>query len=538
MHICSFIVATSVNSSIRALANSLGLKRTIKKSTASASSKTSATSQFSLHHKQNPDDDLAQNSKPYSDVPLPNSLPQTDHFVLDTGRTSLGDPEESPLPGHVLRPGIPAPPNARLSLGLGLGVPATPSRRGQPTTTIRLVSNPLAKQDHDMDSSMGAGENGTPQLKPFQTTFDLTFGSPIPGDQFNFGFNGLTSWPPDAAGEKEKMGSIYPKLTVEDIACSPLRQRQGTTEDNLDDDVDMPGSLSRPRESELSKNLAPAVKPIPFVFGSPNDKMSNAEFRNVAASVLEEMNARLREEGVDEISTAIVSKLHPNRKMFPVQPREIKPIPISKPSDITSKFDAAHEQEFNKMEGIDITVKKRQQHHKDLSPEKGRTEKQENDTETVVRGKKRKSSVLESDIRQQRPITLLNRPRASTRVISNGRKSKAIPGSFDVNEDEDEVVPDEGRVGKRVRLDPESLTPEELKRKVKEEQHEVELEKEKEAIRKKIEANRARRRSSAVGRKSLGGTAGRKSIGRNGPRSSISSKSVPKCWMVSIFMLL
>ena len=112
-----------------------------------------------------------------------------------------------------MRPGIPAPPNARLSLGLGLGVSATPSRRAQPTTTIRLVSNPFAQQDYDMNTSLGVGENGTSQLQPFQTTFDITFGSPISGP-FDFGFSGLTSWPPNAAEEDEKMGDIYPKLTL------------------------------------------------------------------------------------------------------------------------------------------------------------------------------------------------------------------------------------------------------------------------------------------------------------------------------------
>ena len=518
------IVATTVSSSIRALASSLGLKRTMTKSTsASTSSKFSATSRSSQPHTL---DDLSQNSKPYSDLPLPNSPPQTDHFVLDTGRPSLSNTEDSPLPGHVLRPGVPAPPNARLSLGLGLGVPATPSRRAQPTTTIRLVSNPLAQQDYDMNTSSGVGENGTPQLQPFQTTFDITFGSPIPGP-FNFGFSGLTSWPPNAAEEDEKMGGIYPKLTLEDLGCSPSRPRREEAERIIDDDVDMPGSLPRPCASEPSRNLAVAAEPIPFIFGSPNHKTSNAEFRNAAASVLEEMNARLRAEGVDEISANIVNKLHPNRKSPPVQPREIKPIPISKRGEITSKFDAAHEQDFNRMEGIDVTHKKRQQHRRDLSPQKGGGNEQENHREKAVQGKKRKSSVLESDVHPHRPSTLPNKP-VSTRVISNGRRAKAIPGGFDMEEDEDERAPNDERVGKRVRVDPESLTPEELKKKAKEEQQEIELEKEKEAIKKKLEANRARRRSSAVaGRKSVGGAAGRKSIGRNGARPSISSKLVP-----------
>ena len=324
------------------------------------------------------------------------------------------------------------------------------------------------------------------------------------------------------------MGDIYPKLTFEDVVCYPSKPHQERAQENLDDDVDMPGSLSCPCASEPSRNLAFAGDPIPFIFGSPNHKTSNAEFRNAAASVLEEMNARLRGEGVDEISANIVNKLHPNRKIFPVQSREIKPIPISKRGEITSKFDTA---EFNKMEGIDVTFKKRQQHYRDLSPRKGGGNEQENHREKVVLGKKRKSSVLESDVHPHRPSTLPNKP-ASTRVISNSRRAKA--SGFDMEENEDERVPDEERAGKQVRVDPESLTPEELKKKGKEEQQEIELEKEKEAIKKKLEANRARRRSSAVaGRKSVGGAAGRNSLGRDGSRPSISSKLVPTWFNVS-----
>lgn len=505
-----------MGSSIRAFASSLGLKRTTSKPS-TASSKTSA-----IRHPQ-PDmsitsDELAQNSIPYSALPPPASLPQTDHFTLDIGRPD----GESPLPGHALRPGIPVPPNARLSLGLGLGVPATPTRQGQPTTTIRLVSNPLAVQD-DSHASYTVGEHGTPQLKPFQTTFDITFGTPAHGDPFNFGFTGPSSWPSKADREDAEMSGLYPKLTSDDLAPSVVvTPRQAT---KMDEDIQMPGSLIPIHNSNLK---APGGS-APFVFGSPNHRVSNHQFRDAAASVLEEMNARLRADGVDEISIDLVNKLHPDRKTVPSEQREIKPLPMSKRGEITSKFDAVHEREFSKMEGINDTFKRRQERHTEWSPDK-----QDGGDEKVkkkeVIGKKRKSSVLGPDERPKHPSTLANKSRASTtRVISSGRRAKAIPGGFglDDDDDDDDQTADNSRPGKRIRADSEAPTPEESKRLEEEEERQMELEKEKEAIRKKLEVNRARRRSStAAGRKSIGGAGGRKSIGRNGPRPSVLGKLI------------
>ena len=406
--------------------------------------------------------------------------PQTDHFTLDTGRTSLGGTDESPLPGHTLRPGIPVPPNARLSLGLGIGVPATPTRKAQPTTTIRLVSNPLSQQDVLDDPSCDERESGTPQLKPFQTTFDITFGSPVPGDAFNSGFSGLSSWPPKRTGAE--MTSIHSALTPDVI--TPPRA--------------LPRAKSSCADEEgKSHGRMPLT---PFIFGSPHHKVSNNQFREAATSVLEEMNSRLRAEGVDEIGVDIINKLHPSRESLAAQ-RVIKPIPTLKRGEITSRFDDVHLQEFSKMEGID-TFRKR--------PQSKEMKKADDDKGNPVVGRKRKSSVLE-DAHPHRP-SVANKARVSTtRVISNGRR-KVVPGGFGLD-DEDEEVPDDSRAGKRVRVDSDSIkVTEESKR--EEEEHELQLEKEKEVIRKKLEANRARRRSSAAARKSLG---------RNGPRPSVLS---------------
>jgi hypothetical protein len=227
---------------------------------------------------------------------------------------------------------------------------------------------------------------------------------------------------------------------------------------------------------------------------------------------LEEMNARLRTEGIDEIGVDIISKLHPARECTSTTQRDIRPIPTSKRGEITSRFDEVHQQEFTKMEGIDDTCRKRQPQRQELQPAE-----KTNDKGSVFVGRKRKSSVLEQDSRPKRPSVFAHKARVSTtRVISTGRRSKVIPGGFDLD-NEDEEAPDDSRAGKRVRMDSGSLTTNEDSKR-KEDERGLQLEKEKEAIKKKLEANRARRRSSAA--------AGRKSLGRNGPRPSILSTMV------------
>lgn len=281
------------------------------------------------------------------------------------------------------------------------------------------------------------------------------------------------------------MKGIYPTLTFNDLPPS------------------MPGSPAAPR----------AKSPEPFVFGSPlpRHSVSDDAFRAAAASVLEEMNQRLREDGVDEIEDTIIAKLHPHIKKEP--PREIKPMPGAKKGsgEIADKFQALHEKEFQKMEGIDAVVRKRLQVKKSVGEEK------------IVVGKKRKSSVLERDsIAPRRPSVVAGRA-SNTRVISAGRRPK-IPGAFgDEDDDESEADEEEQRGGKRVKMDPDAppstQTAEEAeKQRVAEDNRRAELEKEKEAIRKKLEANRIRRRSSVA----PGGVAPRKSIG--GPRKSLGKK--------------
>ena len=404
---------------------------------------------------------------------------------------------EIPLPGHVLRPGIPAPANARLSLGLGLGVPSTPTRQDQPTTTIRLISNPFSNADFTYD----AGKNGTPQLQPFKTTFDLILDSPTPTGP-------MSTWPPR---DPEDNFPMYPTLTADDLppslvsATSPQAKADRQEKDK---DVPIPDSLIPGR------SRTPLIKsPEPFIFGSPlpQHNVSNTQFRVAAASVLEEMNKRLREEGVDEIQSDIIAKLHPHANALnnTTGSREIKPMPSVRRGEIKEKFQKLHETEFEKMEGIDALVKRRAER----SPQKHTSE---GEKEMIITVKKRKSgaitkeSVDVNELGPRRPSAISSRA-SSTRVISNGRRSKVvIPGAFGSEEEEED---DDVRAGKRARMDSEGQLSV-LEGEPKKSEQEIRLEREHEAIRKKLEANRARRRSSAVhgGRKSGRISTGRQSL--------------------------
>ena len=405
---------------------------------------------------------------------------------------SLDRDIDIPLPGHVLRPGIPAPANARLSLGLGLGAPNTPTRQNQPTTTIRLISNPFSNTDF----SYSAGKNGTPQLQPFQTTFDLILDSPTPT-----GF--LSTWPPR---DPQDNFSMYPTLTVQDLPPSlvSVNSPQAKADrQEKDKEVSMPGSLT-PVRGRI---------PEPFIFGSPlpQHNVSNTQFRVAAASVLEEMNKRLREDGVDEIQSDIITKLHPHANILQntTDCREIKPMPGVRRGEIKEKFQRLHESEFEKMEGIDALVKRRTER----SPQKCTSEEEEK--EKVVIQKKRKSGAITRDsidvngVGPRRPSAFARRA-SSTRVISHGRRSKIfIPGAFGSEEEDD----GDGRAGKRVRMHSGAHSSA-LEGEQKKSEQDIRLEREHEAIRKKLDANRAKRRSSAAhgGRKSGRISRGRQSI--------------------------
>ncbi|TFK67644.1 hypothetical protein BDN72DRAFT_859016 [Pluteus cervinus] len=522
----------SVGSSIRALATSLGLKRA-NNSNDSASSKRSLLSYFP----QPPEDELILHAIPYDQLPPPPSPIQTDHLTFTPPPppiTPLPLEDAEPLPGHYLRPGLPAPDNARLSLGLGLTAPITPSRKDQPTTTIRLISNPTypTTNTDKIVSAKGEGYFGTPKLQPFQTDFDLVMASPSSGDDapgFGFGgFGSLSSWPPPASAIDE--GGIYPKLPMEEIfpvvqmSATPASTSAMASEVMKVDNI--PGAFSM--DQPLSPLPPPPKVVEPFVFGSPQHNVTAIQFSQAAANVLAEMNARLLQEGVTPINTEILRKLRPAGSSTIIssldaddEKRPVRGMPgFAKRGEIKEKFDKLHEEEFKKMQSIVDVVKRR-------PPKKATLEL----LGTSAAGRKRKSNVLAEDgpleeSRSKRVSTA--NANVKTRVISSSRR--ALPGAFGEDDDDDEQREDDDRGGKRVRVNSdEGSSPEaDSGKSLEKEDEDIKLkEKEREAIKRRLEMNKSRRRSSLAaartGRPSIGGTGGPRP---SGTRVSMGKRNV------------
>jgi hypothetical protein len=231
------------------------------------------------------------------------------------------------------------------------------------------------------------------------------------------------------------------------------------------------------------------------------------------------MNKRLHEEGVAGVDTGLIGRLHPGaHKNADPSSRDVKPLPKPK-GEMKEKFDQAHRQQFQKMEGIDAFVKR-----KESGTGAG---KEEASVPAAIVGKKRKSSVIPAT--GPRPAGA----RASgTRVISNGRRARAIPGAFGMEEDDDDEPQEENgehpdeRAGKRIRVasdatvestndGAESATATTSKQ--TEEEDAAAREKERQAIKRKLEMNKAKRRSST----------GPGMHGRRSARSSIVGRSFP-----------
>ncbi|KAF5365221.1 hypothetical protein D9758_005423 [Tetrapyrgos nigripes] len=507
---------TSVSSSIKAFASSFGLKR----STSAKSNLSTSTSSASLisvpplpANSKQLIDELSLHAKPYSSISEtdPSLMPQTDNFTFTPDPKVLAKfdfnntTDTAPIPGHILRPGAPAPENARLSLGLGLGQPPSTPNKKAATTTIRLISNSSINNDPtEANATSSLAGPSTPQLKPWNTTFDLVLGSPS---------NKVSVWPPrDNDGER-----LYPRLPLDfGVAASKASSAESTDKNK---DVDMPDALtlsSSKAEPEPVPSTSNVLSPKssgprkstntadgnPFVFGSPlpQHRVSNTAFRSAAADILAEMNKRLGADGVAGVDSDILTGLVPGAHKEPLtmtptkDGREIKPLR----SGVKEKFEKAHEEQFRNMEGIDVYLGRKVASGVMAVPKTA-----DNDKEPVRAGKKRKSSVLEEDKKPRRPTAGPVRS-AGTRVISNGRRNK-LPGAFgDDDDDEEDVEVEEERAGKKAKVE---VDEEYIKKAEKEEEEERErLAKEREAIRRKLEIQRARRRSSAA--------AGRLSTGR------------------------
>jgi hypothetical protein len=447
--------ASSVSSSLKAIANSFNFKR--------IPSVKSSDSQTSHPTYPNILDDLASHSVPYSSIPesLPSDMPQTDHFKFSTPDTTMQEHIEDPSGTHLL-------------------TNANPNRASPAKTTIRLVSASAAVPIPSRDP-------GTPLLSPVDPPFDLVMGSP--------GQSRVPVWPlsPNLAPSER----LYPALPIDEL--EDVKQNKEETKSVPSQAA--AGSTSKPKAYPRPSNkvhdlFSPAPKPPivpkessdvprsePFLFGSPlpRHSVSNKAFDAAAASVLEEMNKRLSAAGVQKVDADVFggSAIAKTTSIESGSLRNLGKV---------DRFDKAHEEQFNKMDSIATHYAARRSSHE---------------------SQKRKSDVLG---RGSGPGT--KRPSAGTRVISAGsRKRMGIPGGFDDEEEEappDEVQEEEDRrMSKRVRIIEGDGGKDKGRRLTisprKSETEEKQAARERAATRKMLDARKEKRRSSRHGRVSTAG---------------------------------
>ncbi|KLO07827.1 hypothetical protein SCHPADRAFT_1001366 [Schizopora paradoxa] len=502
---------STVSSSIKALASSLGLKRSMAVSesgtiTSTSSRKILASSSTNVPGQ--PRESLLANAIPYASLPSSSSQPlNTEPFAFsysahdtslqlgqDGGEDVSMSSIDRPIPGVGSRSGVEV---------AGLGATAGAG-------TIRLITSNLPSAK----ASSSAVFESPPRLTAVEPTFDLV--PPTPG--------GLSAnrWPMTPGrplssapwtgfgktdeGTEERNG-IYPSLRNEDTF----------NKDAEDEDMDMPGGLGTPQQqshSTPSRTALSPPRPDVFVFGTPHAK-SQADFsKKAASSVLAEMNARLGLVGAKAVGDDILAGRSGNSSKM--TEAEILNYQFGGPSGssakhhkaesstIASKFNEAHEKEFAKMEGIDAHYSLR----------RGAQSKDATQDDDVVgplpANRKRKSTVLETNqvkLGHGRPSSAVLKGRRSSnaRVISAGTRKKlgmALPGAFGDDDDEQDNEDDtEERQAKRAR-------PSEVKGKrvsIAPSKEETEKQRrEREAVRRRLDAQKARRRSSR-GRTSTGG---------------------------------
>lgn len=464
---------------MKALASSLGIKRSLSAKSVTSSKDLPSSSSMPVLKKAGTDE-LDKHAVPYSSIPQSTSMPQTDHFKFSTPDASIFTPTEdvsmtAPIPGTPMRPGQPVPTNARLSTGTGA------------TTTIRLITSPFSSR-----------VPSPPRLTPYQTDFNIIMDSPGGENE------GVRVWPASPALASEK---IYPALPVEDMAFlgkvttaiagnTPAKPPAVTvTKPNGTPALpqmprDGPKDVFSPMKVPGSAARGSVSRSQPFLFGSPlpQHRVSNHDFGKAAASLLQEMNKRLSEAGVQGIDNSILERKPGSVDVF--GPTSVE---SQQRFEAVDRFAQVHEEAFDKMDSIATHYAARRGVAEPTS-------------------KKRKSNVLGHG-----PAPSVGKRKSSvashtgTRVISNGvRRNMGLPGGFgedDQGDIEEEETRDPGdrRSSKRIRVTDEpgvnkgvrvSLAPPVPNLSEEEREKEKRKEKEREVIKRKLDAQKARRRSS------------------------------------------
>ncbi|EJF59944.1 hypothetical protein DICSQDRAFT_181703 [Dichomitus squalens LYAD-421 SS1] len=542
---------SSVSSSIKALATSLGIKRVASKASHHTHTTDSANNTINSPSKMpsfspgkllgvgggnstRARDSLAEHAIPYDHIPPSDSLPETDHFKFSTPDSSIlgldADADDGDNDNDSDANGD-AKSTARSSVRLGpAGV----------RSTIRLVSHPAAVKSARGDDYAFSYNMSPPKLPVVKTDFDIVAGTPGTVRTLNV----WPATPRSVAPSVEGEGRLYPKLPLDEdggegmpggmhvAAATPAKpimtstsQGKGTSTPGPVDQPDMFSPSKRTTSPVADDSAAPTPargtsvpRSAPFLFGSPLPRrpspvkkgkdtakgengeataaagVSNAAFDGIAKSVLEEMHRRLAEANKDKPASSSNQTAQP---LFTLTST------TAGTAEMQDRFAKVHEAEFSKMDSIATHYAARRL-AKRKSDALGRGA-----SGRPSAGQKRRSSA------------------AGARVISAGaRRNKnkiAVPGGFGADDEDDEEQEDEDgkeegegeeeddagarrsskrmritegwdvhRAGQRVSLAP-PLPPAEEERKMRE----------REAVKRELNAAKARRRSSR-GRPSIG----------------------------------
>ncbi|EJD01791.1 uncharacterized protein FOMMEDRAFT_168412 [Fomitiporia mediterranea MF3/22] len=460
-------------------------------------------SRCSSHESQSKTDSrnsLITNAKPYNEIPMPSisRRPHVEPFAFSydgVGDTSLdADVSMSSIDRPV--PGV--GPCSSVNVNDGLG-------------TIRLITS----------TNKPPGENDdAPKLTPVIPAFDLV--PPTPGN------NDLKRWPVSNTPEVNR--TLYPTINSDDMNV----------------DLDVLSSPSKEPSKNIDKTLPdlPPVSPISptsprdaFIFGSPNPRHSTAatDFSHAASSVLAEMNARLGVAGERAIGTDVLS--HAPRTKLAVD--ELLKYEFGGAAGkkqegkdgvaeetVTSKFDRAHEKMFNRMDGIDTHYAAKRV----LKEKEQKGKEKEEKLEPLPDNRKRKQSVFGS----RKSAAAAPSKKQETNAVKKKANRVVIPGAFEEDdmdaEDVSPVIAEENynaeeeeeekqRGAKRACVaEPAadgngetrrvSIAPK-VRKNISDDVEDVDEEKKRkqnEAIKRKLELNKARRRSTR-GRPSMGSRA-------------------------------
>ena len=440
--------------------------------------------------------------------------------MSSTSNPNSGSNEQpaEPIPGQSNLQGLPAPSDARLSLS-----------QAPATTTIRLVANETTSQEPLLSP---------PKLQPFATSFDL-----VPGTPGGAGSSSVPVWPFSPGGAARE--SLYPSIpTFQGFANLHTQQSSRSAQcdsSDMDIDLDMPGGLAVPSICEPTPEKAnvsarfntgatpkftekPSAEPVdifspapkprsastrsrlgiprsePFMFGSPlpQHNTSNLQFRTAAQSVLDEMNKRLAEAGIEAVDANVLDNCRTTTE------ESVEKQESNSSLRAGDMFEKIHQSQFDKMDSI-------------ASHYAAKRGAQSTAPQPIL-SKKRKSSLVVKERKSGGPA-IRHRPNGSR--VASGASVKMLPGNFCEEGDEEEEDADR-RMSKRPRVErEESDVPAQPDRTsfapIPYPEEEAQKQKEREAIRRRLDHNKAKRRSSM----------GRPSLGRAPPREYLFESPTP-----------